>query len=46
LDPIVGVTRGLVSVRGSITALMLNTRAATALLACAKSVPTFFPDDT
>lgn len=45
LDPIAGVTRGLVSVSGSMTVLMLNARAATALLACAKSVPTLFPDE-
>ena len=45
LDPIVGVTRGQIAVRGSLTTLMMHARAATALVACAKAVPTEFPDE-
>lgn len=45
LDPIVGVTRGKIAVRGSLATLMMHARAATALVACAKAVPTAFPDE-
>lgn len=45
LDPMAGVTRGLIAVRGSLTTLMLHARAATALVACAKAVPTEFVDE-
>lgn len=45
LDPIVGVTRGKIAVRGSLATLMMHARAATALVACAKAVPTEFPDE-
>jgi putative sterol carrier protein len=45
LDPIAGVTRGKIAVRGSLATLMLHARAATALVACAKTVPTEFPDE-
>jgi putative sterol carrier protein len=45
LDPIVGVTRGKIAVRGSLATLMMQARAAAALVACAKAVPTAFPDE-
>ena len=45
LDPIAGVTRGKIAVRGSLATLMMHARAATALVACAKAVPTEFPDE-
>jgi putative sterol carrier protein len=45
LDPMFGVTGGKISVKGSLTTLMLNARAATALLVCARAVPTAFPDE-
>lgn len=45
LDPMHGVTGGKISVKGSLTALMLNAKAATALVACARAVPTAFPDE-
>lgn len=45
LDPLVGVTRGKISVQGSLATLMLNARSATALVACARAVPTLFPDE-
>lgn len=45
LDPIVAVTSGRISLRGSLTTLMLNARVPTALLECARLVPTDFPDE-
>lgn len=45
LDPIVGVTRGKIAVKGSLATLMMHARAATALVTCAKAVPTAFPDE-
>lgn len=45
LDPIAGVTRGKIAVRGSLATLMMHARAATALVACARAVPTAFPDE-
>lgn len=46
LDPVTAVTMGkLKLVRGSLTTLMLHTGAARALVACAASVPTRFPDE-
>lgn len=45
LDPMAGVTRGLIAVRGSLMTLMMHARAATALVACAKAVPTEFVDE-
>lgn len=45
LDPIAGVTRGKIKVKGSLATLMLNARAASALCACARAVPTAFPDE-
>lgn len=45
LDPLVGVTRGKIAVQGSLATLMMNSKAATALVACARNVPTAFPDE-
>lgn len=45
LDPIAGVTRGKIAVQGSLATLMLQAKAATALVACARNVPTQFPDE-
>ena len=45
LDPLAGVTRGKIAIRGSLATLMLHARAATALVACARAVPTQFPDE-
>ncbi len=43
-DPVVAVTLGkLKLVKGSLTTLMLQTKAAKALVACAQAVPTEFP---
>ncbi len=43
-DPVVAVTMGkLKLVKGSLTTLMLQTKAAKALVACAQAVPTDFP---
>jgi putative sterol carrier protein len=46
LDPIVGVTRGLIKVHGSLTTLLMHAPAATALCGCAQGVATRFPDET
>lgn len=45
LDPIAAVTRGAIAVTGNVMTLMLHAKAATALLACARTVPTEFPDE-
>lgn len=45
LDPMHGVTAGKIAVQGALTALMLNAKAATALVGCARAVPTAFPDE-
>lgn len=45
LDPMRGVTGGMIAAKGALTALMLNAKAATALVACARAVPTEFPDE-
>lgn len=45
LDPLQGVTRGKISVKGSLATLMMHAKAATALVACARAVPTAFPDE-
>lgn len=45
LDPLLGVTRGSIAVKGSLATLMMHAKAATALVACAKAVPTEFPDE-
>lgn len=45
LDPLVGVTRGKIAVQGSLATLMLNAKSAAALCACARLVPTAFPDE-
>lgn len=46
LDPIAGVMSGRLRLaRGSIMTLMSNVKAATALVSCARAVPTAFPDE-
>lgn len=45
LDPLAGVTRGRIGVKGSLTTLMLHARSAAALCKCAQAVPTRFPDE-
>ncbi len=45
LDPLVGVTRGKISVQGSLGILMMHAKSAAALCACAQNVPTAFPDE-
>jgi putative sterol carrier protein len=45
LDPLLGVTRGKIAVKGSLATLMIHAKAATALVACARAVPTEFPDE-
>jgi putative sterol carrier protein len=44
LDPIVGVTKGSIITNGPLTTLLLQMKAASALVACAQQVPTKFPD--
>jgi putative sterol carrier protein len=46
LDAVVAVSMGkLKLVKGSLTTLMMQTKAAKALVQCARSVPTLFPDE-
>lgn len=45
LDPLAGVTRGKIAVQGSLAILMMHAKAASALVHCAKAVPTAFPDE-
>lgn len=45
LDPLVGVTRGKIAVRGSLATLMMHAKSAAALCACARHVATAFPDE-
>ncbi|HRN52628.1 MAG TPA: hypothetical protein PK788_03985 [Gemmatimonadaceae bacterium] len=45
LDPVVAVTGGKFRVSAGAMTLMLHPRAATALVACARAVPTLFPDE-
>ncbi len=45
LDPLVGVTRGKIAVQGSLATLMMHAKSAAALCACARNVPTAFPDE-
>jgi len=45
LEPLAGVTRGRIAVQGSLAILMLNAKAATALVDCARAVPTQFFDE-
>lgn len=45
LDPLVGVTRGKITVQGSLGILMMHAKSAAALCACAQNVPTAFPDE-
>lgn len=46
LDPLAGVTRGRIGVKGSLATLMMHARSASALCLCARAVPTHFPDET
>ena len=46
LDPLAGVTRGKICVKGSLATLMMHARSASALCACARAVPTRFPDES
>ena len=46
LDPLAGVTRGRISVTGSLATLMMHARSASALCGCARAVPTRFPDES
>ena len=46
LDPLAGVTRGRIRVKGSLATLMMHARSASALCACARAVPTRFPDES
>jgi putative sterol carrier protein len=45
LDPLVAVARRQVTLVGALTTLMLHSKAAKALVACAQRVPTQFPDE-
>jgi putative sterol carrier protein len=45
LDPLMAVTRRQVTLTGSLATLMLHAGAARALVACARRVPTHFPDE-
>ncbi len=45
LDPLLGVTRGKITVQGSLAILMMNAKSASALCACARNVATSFPDE-
>lgn len=44
-DAIIAVVKGEVAFTGSMSALMLHSRAAKALVECARAVPTRFPDE-
>ncbi|MCU0647348.1 MAG: hypothetical protein MUF00_05105 [Gemmatimonadaceae bacterium] len=44
LDPIMGVTKGAIQTNGPLTTLLLQMKAAAALVHCAQQVPTRFPD--
>lgn len=46
LDPLMAVALRHVTLHGSLTTLMLHAGAAKALIACARTVPTHFPDET
>ena len=45
LDALAAVTRGRIGVRGSLATLMIHAKSAQALVACARTVPTHFPDE-
>lgn len=45
MDPLAAVVRGQIKVQGPLATLMLQAKAAVALLECARAVPTRFPDD-
>ncbi len=46
LDPVLAVALRQVRLQGSLSTLMLHVGAAKALIACARAVPTQFPDET
>ena len=45
VDVITAVVQHKVRVKGSLATLMLHTKSAAALVACARAVPTHFPDE-
>jgi len=45
LDPLTGVTRGKITVQGSLATLMMHAKSAAALCGCARNVATAFPDE-
>ena len=45
LDPVTGIMRKRLRLAGSLATLIMHVRAAKALVACAASVPTIFPDE-
>lgn len=45
LDPVMAVALKQVALQGSLSTLMLHAGAAKALVACARTVPTHFPDE-
>ncbi len=45
LDPMAGVSRGRIGVTGPLMTLLLHSRVAGALCACARTLPTAFPDE-
>lgn len=44
-DPVMAIALRQIHLHGSLTTLMLHAAAATALVACARTVPTHFPDE-
>lgn len=44
-DPVLAVAMRQVTLQGSLSTLMMHAGAAKALVACARSVPTHFPDE-
>jgi putative sterol carrier protein len=46
LDPVMAVALRQVTLHGSLTTLMMHAGAAKALIACARTVPTHFPDES
>ena len=45
-DPVMAIALRKISLEGSLSTLMMHAGAARALVACARSVPTHFPDET
>lgn len=46
LDPVAAVMKGAVTLTGQLATLVLHARSATALLRCAQTVRTLYPDET